>query len=530
MWTDSTPTELNRLFMQIDADSDGRVTWEELLTFLLQKNEAEGESEKNSFIYDLEQVAAPPNVAHSTGMTQLITMADKEKYLSIGRDATLKFWNFGTMQHARTVSLPEKSWVNAACYCASCSRLALATAHSKLLIFDTNTLRVQQGAASKGWRLPTVGTALCLVEWQELSVAWQSSLLLGDKEGTLFVYDWEKLLNNQLSPRLKIQLATSWIERISLSKEAGGLLSCSTDGTLQLHTLTVHGEFRLRNKVSSPTGKPIVCYAYSAPHASVATCGIERQIHWWSLSIAEPIVTMYGHAAAVVSLQMDDRNHQLISLDSESNVRVWDVRRFMTVQVIAPQENCPVSILLHDPLQQTLLLANTSVVSYPSSNAPVSSTAAGEKAERSGREAERRERSLLGAIASSTLALALSIDEASAVRSFHCADGELCFRFQLEETAGLGGMGQGGSNAGDNGVGLVAVSSGAALACSSGLNLEMAMVRASEPDSVAAWLVSPTGSGSGFRKALERARLLAPEPAVTSGCTHHSPRTRSSYT
>ena len=177
MWTDSTPTELNRLFMQIDADSDGRVTWEELLTFLLQKNEAEGESEKNSFIYDLEQVAAPPNVAHSTGMTQLITMADKEKYLSIGRDATLKFWNFGTMQHARTVSLPEKSWVNAACYCASCSRLALATAHSKLLIFDTNTLRVQQGAASKGWRLPTVGTALCLVEWQELSVAWQSSLL-----------------------------------------------------------------------------------------------------------------------------------------------------------------------------------------------------------------------------------------------------------------------------------------------------------------------------------------------------------------
>ena len=135
MWTDSTPTELNRLFMQIDADSDGRVTWEELLTFLLQKNEAEGESEKNSFIYDLEQVAAPPNVAHSTGMTQLITMADKEKYLSIGRDATLKFWNFGTMQHARTVSLPEKSWVNAACYCASCSRLALATAHSEAVNF-----------------------------------------------------------------------------------------------------------------------------------------------------------------------------------------------------------------------------------------------------------------------------------------------------------------------------------------------------------------------------------------------------------
>ena len=34
------------------------------------------------------------------------------------------------------------------------------------------------------------------------------------------------------------------------------------------------------------------CFAYSVPHAAVATCGIERQIHWWSLSIADPIVTV----------------------------------------------------------------------------------------------------------------------------------------------------------------------------------------------------------------------------------------------
>ena len=83
------------------------------------------------------------------------------------------------------------------------------------------------------------------------------------------------------------------------------LLSCSTDGTLQLHTLTVHGDVKLRHRLASPTGKPITCFAYSVPHASVATCGIERQIHWWSLSIAEPIVTLYGHAAAVVAVTMD---------------------------------------------------------------------------------------------------------------------------------------------------------------------------------------------------------------------------------
>ena len=40
IWVNKSPQELSRLFMQIDADSDGRVTWEELLTFLLQQGNA----------------------------------------------------------------------------------------------------------------------------------------------------------------------------------------------------------------------------------------------------------------------------------------------------------------------------------------------------------------------------------------------------------------------------------------------------------------------------------------------------------
>ena len=252
--------------------------------------------------------------------------------------------------------------------------------------------------------------------------------------------DWERLLQNNFTPRLEVKLHEKWIEKISFCKEAGGLLSCASDGTLQLHTLTVHGDLKLRHKLHSPTGKPIMCFAYSAPHASVATCGIERQIHWWSLSISEPIATLYGHAAAVVSIVMDDANHQLISLDSESNVRVWDVRRFITVQVIPPLERSPVSILMHDPRMHTLLLAHNSLAAHPSIFAHLrkaggSESAAAPSADDSGPASPpgRRERSLLGAIASSTLSLVLAVDEGATVRSWQCADGTNCFRFQLEK-------------------------------------------------------------------------------------------------
>ena len=286
------------------------------------------------------------------------------------------------------------------------------------------------------WRLPTVGTALCVVEQPELCAAWGSCLLLGDCKGKCYVYDWESLQAGETAPRYEVQLHRDWIEMLALSKEAGGLLSCSTDGTLQLHTLTVHGELRLRHQLTSPTGKPITCFAYSVPHAAVATCGIERQVHWWSLSIAEPIVTLYGHAAAVVSLSTDDRNHQLISLDSESNVRVWDVRRFVTVQCITPLERQPVTIMLHDPAYQTLLLAHTYPSSHPSIFARVKAAVTGGTSPAPptaiAPPPETR-RNLIGAIASPTLSLALAIDDGATVRSWQCADGASCFRFQLEK-------------------------------------------------------------------------------------------------
>ena len=44
-------------------------------------------------------------------------------------------------------------------------------------------------------------------------------------------------------------------------------------------------------------------YACASQHAMVATCGVERHIDWWSPSISRPVVTLYGHAAAVTQVR-----------------------------------------------------------------------------------------------------------------------------------------------------------------------------------------------------------------------------------
>ena len=54
---------------------------------------------------------------------------------------------------------------------------------------------------------------------------------------------------------MQVRLHSGWVEKLALSKEAGGLLSSSVDGTLALHTLSVHGELRLRHTLKSPANK-----------------------------------------------------------------------------------------------------------------------------------------------------------------------------------------------------------------------------------------------------------------------------------
>lgn len=450
LWTSHSRQDLMQLFIQIDADSDGRVTWEELLTFLLQKEQAGDDNEINRFVRDLDKPPPAAGLAHSAPITQLVSLPDKDKYLSIGRDATLRMWQADTLAHTRTIAMPEKCWLNAAAYCEKHRRLAMCSAHSKLFIYDTNSMRVQ-----RTWRLKTVGSALCVIEQPELSSAWASSLVLGDTDGMIYVYDWGQLLLGTLTVRYEVRLHDGWIEKLSLSKEAGGLLSCSIDGKLKLHALTVHGGLRERHCLASPAKRAICSFAYCAAHAAVATCGIERCIHWWSLSIEDPIATLYGHAAAVVSLACDEANHQLISLDVEGNVRVWDVRRLACVQILEAIEGEPVSLMMHDPLQQSLILAHT----FPSSNPSIfvnhksAKGARGEGASGGSSSPRPRDQTLLGAVASPALSLVLSVDEGSNVRSWHCADGSACFRFQLRDREamaapqGRGEQGSGGEQA-----------------------------------------------------------------------------------
>ena len=113
LWPHMSRKGLQRLFMQVDANSDGTVTWEELVTFLLLKDQVIDDAAHNKYLPPAgsasNQKGLPPAELHTAAITQLLHAPAmfKDKYLTLSKDNTLKLWRTRTLQHMRTVQLGE---------------------------------------------------------------------------------------------------------------------------------------------------------------------------------------------------------------------------------------------------------------------------------------------------------------------------------------------------------------------------------------------------------------------------------------
>ena len=262
LWKSHSKRALSRLFMQIDANSDGRVSWEELITFLLLKDQTSDESALNKFLPPLRhEMQRTTDAAHTAPISHLLHLEDKDRYATLSKDSTLRLWHCGSLLHARTILLPEAGWVTDAAYVPAFKRLAVASAHSKLTLYDATSFRLLHS-----WRLKSVPQSLCSLE-QPSAAEWPACLLVGDQAGMLHVLEWAALTTGRLSATIEATpLHSGWIEKLEYLRDLGGLMSCSSDGTLQLSDLG-RGACTVRNRLANPSEKPIGCFCGAATAA-----------------------------------------------------------------------------------------------------------------------------------------------------------------------------------------------------------------------------------------------------------------------
>lgn len=149
-------------------------------------------------------------------------------------------------------------------------------------------------------------------------------------------------LRVELFYRRRAATDDDWITAIKYLPDQNRLAYSSRDGTLQVFSLR-----RMEEKVPtlphtdtygvpSRDGVGIRSFDWSPAQRWFATCGPSRAVLLWSThDTSKPQKILDGHSAVTVDVVMIDSRNQLISLDVDRKLLIWDMRSLVVSQQIS---------------------------------------------------------------------------------------------------------------------------------------------------------------------------------------------------
>ncbi|KAG2450287.1 hypothetical protein HYH02_004795 [Chlamydomonas schloesseri] len=103
---------LAKLFMRIDANSDGTVDWDEFSTYMLLESQGSArvrEFESTVTMQQPDMSMLSEHTGHRDAMTHITSMRlanGVDRYATCGRDGTVRLWNAKDLKHVKTITLP----------------------------------------------------------------------------------------------------------------------------------------------------------------------------------------------------------------------------------------------------------------------------------------------------------------------------------------------------------------------------------------------------------------------------------------
>ncbi|KAG0621215.1 hypothetical protein M758_3G002600 [Ceratodon purpureus] len=89
----------------------------------------------------------------------------------------------------------------------------------------------------------------------------------------------------------------------------------------------------------------------------IVSCGLERYINIWNPFTAKTMGALHGHEASVTDVQVNEIDNQIVSISSDCQIKVWDMRSSRCLETIIENtqwEPSRVSIC-YDSVKQVLL-------------------------------------------------------------------------------------------------------------------------------------------------------------------------------
>lgn len=195
---------LNKLFMKIDANGDGRVSWEEFSEFVMSEAMQSYRIEKVEIsvfakpLYD--NIFNDLTAYHKDMITHIVNVESINKYVTTARDGTLRVWSSKDHQHIHTIKLSEKSattWATSATEATGLKSsthpfgvLLVVSSDRYMRFFDLKGFTLLSSVALDSDTSPICCSGFVRKAVRRLKNSdCENLIIIGDTEGKIIVYE-----------------------------------------------------------------------------------------------------------------------------------------------------------------------------------------------------------------------------------------------------------------------------------------------------------------------------------------------------
>lgn len=382
-----------KLFVDIDADRGGTVSWDEFTTFMVHQSVglvAEYGRAK-------ELVALPPpskvHNAHKEPAKILLSLDKTDQYASTGSDGTVRIWG-PDLSHQRTIfnsklaaSSVLSSYVSTVPICdmtIAGNICSVASVDKCINLFQSDGMQLCRRYIGRnlfndisipplfldGNSKPVdtcilmgMSDALASAELCQLPSG-RELFFAGLMDGSVLVYPSNRHSKaSEIRPLFSVQGAHKGsVTKVRYEGSFNHIISTGWDAAIcvtdaETGIVTTRFEASPQGEHSSTVGhsKAIIDFSYQETSKMLATVSSERDICLWNPSMATPIQKLSGHTGVLVTAKFNDQENQMISLSQDNMIKIWDMRTFRTFQTIVFNNPHRMSALCYDHRKNRLI-------------------------------------------------------------------------------------------------------------------------------------------------------------------------------
>ncbi|KAM6163826.1 EF-hand calcium-binding domain-containing protein 8 [Rhynchocyon petersi] len=386
---------LAALFLKVDSDCSGSVTWQEYVDYLMREFQGKEEVRKSRYLhFQLPMRIIPLN--HGCEIVTVKYLNHRMKkighFLTITKDGVLQFWteSFALLRSFR-IQRPysQQMWVIDMVCLYNMDLIAIASADQKLEFFDIGNHK-----CSRAFTLVELDSCVLVMDyWSDKH---RAVFCYGDTKGNIFVFTSDNLTTGLFNPRIlpraskwdhwisvSIQkllneksishksyrlkaVHCNWCQQVKVIHQMNTIASCAATekSALVLSVLPSKPLDSLKSTVLN-LRRGILCFDYFADRNFLVTGGYDPLICLWNpLFSRKPVWLLKGHQTSVTHVHVINKNSILISISKDKNIRVWDMQDYVCLQSFCGKlfalGNCPItSACVHK--EDTLICSTYSI-------------------------------------------------------------------------------------------------------------------------------------------------------------------------